>query len=188
MCNHFVENYENMSDLALLELCKSGDNQAVAILIARYLPMVSARASALQASLSIEHDDLVQEGLIAVYSAIRSFDFHSSSFSTFARLCVDRALIGVARRQTAKKQIPESMVVGLEDVAPGDPEDPEHLLLQKETVSSLYERMNLVLSGFEKQVLKAYLAGMSHIEIATALSTSLKSVNNALTRIRRKLK
>lgn len=177
-----------LSDNELISLCRDSNPVAETVLISRYIPMVSKRVSVLCSASSLDRDDLVQEGLIAVFAAIKSFDLSLSSFSTFARICVDRALIDIVRSEHAKKQIPDALLTSFEELDVPAVVTPELAFIQKEKFLRLYEKFHEILSAFECGVLKAYLTGMSYEEIANSLSTSPKSVNNALTRIRRKLK
>ncbi len=188
MVINFVEKYKNLSDEELVKLCRSFDEAAFAVIIRRYTPMVSAKVSQVFAGISHEHDDLVQEGFIAVLSAINSYDFSSASFATYVRVCVDRALISVFRRENAKKKIPSDMVVGLSDSDIKSPETPESTVLEKESVGDWQFKLKDILSNFEYDVIKAYLSGLSVAEISSLLSVDRKAVNNALCRIRRKLK
>lgn len=188
MSNHFVENYENLSDERLINLCRNGDESAFSEIVTRYLPMVCSRVSSVLKCFPKEYDDFVQEGLIALLSAINSFDYKSSSFSTFARLCVDRALIGIIRKENAKSKIPNSLFIGFEEQIVDEPNTPESLVLEREKVKELYSRLRSDLSQFEFSVLNQYLTGLSHKEISEKLSVDTKAVNNAITRIRRKLK
>lgn len=187
MSNHFLEKHELLSDERLISLCRQGDELAFSILVARYIPMISSRVTSVLSGYHMEHDDYVQEGLIALLSAVNSFDFKSSSFSTYARICVDRVLIDVIRKENAKSKIPGSLVVGFEETDFNEPNTPETLMLQREKVRELMAKLKSGLSGFEFAVLKAYLMGLTHKEIAEKLSVGVRAVNNAITRIRRKL-
>lgn len=187
MSNHFVENNEILSDEHLILLCRQGDESAFSVLVARYLPLVRSRVSSILATTSLEHDDCVQEGLIAFLAAVNSFDFKSSAFSTYLRICVDRVLISLIRRENTKNKIPDSLVIGLEDTDCDEPNTPESLVLEREKVSELVNKLKSELSDLEFSVLNEYLAGLSHREISKKLSVSEKAVNNAITRIRRKL-
>ncbi len=188
MVINFVEKYENLSDEELVRLCRASDEAAFAALILRYTPMVSAKVSEILRDFADDHDDFVQEGLIAVLSAINSYDFSSASFATYVRVCVERSLIGVLRRETAKKKIPSDMVVGLSDSEIKSPENPEAAVLERESVGALQFKLKDILSSFEYDVIKAYLSGLGIEEISLSLCVSKKAVNNALCRIRRKIK
>lgn len=185
----FVENYENLPDSELIRLYNAADDYAISVLLKRYSGMVLSRVSAYLSHYDfLESDDLYQEGMIAVYFAIKSFDFKSSSFSTFARLCIDRAIIDLIRKSYSKKSVPQSMLVEFEDVPVDLSLSPEQICLGKEKLLEFNKKLKTVLSDKEYTVLVAYLSGSSYIEIANKLNISEKAVDNALYRIKRKLK
>ncbi len=183
----FVEKYEKMSDDELVRLSQDGDREAGVAILRRHMGLIKARASFFYNG-TIEMEDLMQEGIIALYQCIKGYDFVSSSFSTFARICVDRALISEVRSQARKKRIPQDKLVSLDEVAPfAELKNPESILIENESVNALENDIKILLSKREYKVLMLYLHNYSIGEIASALSVSEKSVNNTLYRIRSKL-
>ncbi len=189
MGNTFVENYENLSDNELITLSNSFDDYAVAVILKRYSGMILSRVSSYIKMYSfLESDDLYQEGMIAVYFAIKAYDHKSSSFSTFARLCVDRAIVDLIRKSCSKKSIPYNMFVELEDTTVDANLTPEQICLGKEKLFEFNKKLKTLLTNKEYLVLMEYLSGLSYMEISKKLSITEKSVDNALCRIKQKLK
>ena len=185
--------YSKIEDSDLVIAARSGDEVATARLLERYIPLVSSRASVFNSS-GFEYDDMFQEGMIGLYSAIRSFDeSQGAPFSAFARLCVDRMMVAVLRASARQRRIPGNKLSNLEDsaslaerkIASGDP---EAALIAKEEFLRFQEKANNELSAFEYNVLTAFISGLNYSEISAKLGVAEKSVDNALQRIRRKLK
>ena len=180
-------------DNELVIAARGGDELATSELLRRYIPLVSSRASVFSSS-AFEYDDMFQEGMIGLYGAIRSFDIsQGASFSSFARLCVDRMLVAVLRASSRQRRIPGSKICNLEDgshlvekklIA----KDPEAVLIAKEEFRRFQEKASNELSDFEYSVLTAFISGCNYSEISEKLGVPEKSVDNALQRIRRKLK
>ena len=184
---NFVESYENLSDNDLVYLTQKCDSEAGVSLLRRYMPLIKSRASYFYNG-SVEMEDLVQEGIIALYQGIKKYKTTLSSFSTFARICVDRALISVVRSQARKKQIPYNKLITLKDnLSLIDDGNPENILIESETFSALHKNIEGVLSKREYKTLMLFLHSYSIKEISALLDSSEKSVNNTLYRIRNKL-
>ena len=188
--------YDKTADEELVLLARGGDDGAFQRLIDRYAPMAKSRARAFSRA-GLEADDLAQEGLIGLLGAIRVYDSKQASFSTFARLCIDRMLVSAVRQAGRQKRIPTERLIAADgpeerparaSVTFGDENNPESILIAREEAERLRRRAGDTLSGFEYQVLSAYLSGESYEEIAQQLHTTTKSVDNALQRIRRKLR
>ncbi len=145
-----------------------------------------------------ELDDLMQEGMIGLYRAIVSFDASKeANFKTYARICVERAVLNAIKSANSKGNIPLNNSIAL-DTVPKDDEDeeiftavdetnPESILISKEKYKKLFEKATQNLSVFEKNVLELYLDGLSYVEIAERLNKTPKSVDNGLTRIKSKI-
>ena len=133
-------------------------------------------------------NEAVQEATIALYNAIKTYDSQRSSFSTFASLCIKRAVISFVRKNGAQKNIPDEMLSSLEGADISDNLTPEEIIIEKEDYESLTQSIKLELSKMEFEVLQMFLAGMSYTDIAESLNTNEKAVDNALSRIRKKLK
>ncbi len=176
---------KNLNVNELIIKAQSGDEQACRQLLLANTDIVRARAA--YYSPAGECDDFFQEGMFALYSAIQDYNF-SSAFSTFARLCVDRRLIGMLRRRSLKKTVPEDKFVSFTDLISSPLDSPEEQLVSKEEQSLFWERVRTELSAFECSVLKTYLDCGSINKTAAILGKDLKAVNNALFRMRTKLK
>ena len=190
------QQYNNLSDRELARLFLSGDEDAAVTLISRYLPLVRSRASAF-ASAGDSFEDLCQEGTIGLLAAMRGYDPEKSSFATFARLCIDRVLISAERLKTRRKNIPENSIIAIdgdeddnlnEKLSSGDVNDPEAIIIRREDYMRLMLKVANELTPLESKVLNLYVSGNSYGEIAKRLDISSKAVDNALQRIRRKLK
>lgn len=183
----FFQKKTDIKDSELVELIKKGQYELFHTLIKRYQPYINATASSLSSSKN-EVEDLVQEGNIALYSAVQAFDSEKANFKTFAARCIKNAMVDVLRKHTAKHKIPDALVASFDDVEPEDNNTPEKIFFDNESYKLLTDSINLELSKFEHKVLSAHLSGMSYSDIAEVLDISVKSVDNSLRRVREKLK
>lgn len=182
-------------DEALVVHAQQGDDAAYAFLISRYVSLVKSRAFGYRDS-DVEPEDLAQEGMIGLTMAIRSYRRGlGASFRTYAGLCIDRAIISAVRLTLRSKEIPSSSLVPIEDLEEGGHSlsaglegDPEWAVLAEDEKGRLRERFARFLSPLELDVLLLYLGGCSYEEIAERLDSTSKAVDNALQRVRRKLK
>ena len=126
--------------------------------------------------------------MFALYSAVQNYDPQKSSFSTFATLCIKRSVIGVLKSLTQGKVVPEELITSIEETDLADSNTPEKIFFDKEDFKALTDNIKLELSPMEYKVLELYLAGYRYAVIADKLGLNEKSVNNALCRIRKKLK
>lgn len=187
MLRIFVEKYNNLSDEELITKIRQNDDDAFETLFLRYLPRIKYLISK-NTTGSNEVDDLLQDATISFYYAVQMFDFSSSSFPTFLSLCIERSLKSTIKKASAKKRIPSSMLVYLDDIksnmkvnsAEDEFFDKDETVLKKKNIISK-------LSDLEISVLKSFLKTGSYQLTAKELSLSRKSVDNALFRIRRKL-
>lgn len=180
------------SDNRLIELTRRGQNRAFDVLAQRYLPLIRLKAS-LYGGAKTEFDDFIQEGFLAFLHAVKSFDAEAAaSFSTYAGICIERRFKSVYKSEKRLKNIPSDRLVPLTDGAlekKGEAgASPEQELIDKEAYHQMMVRIQTELTVFEQKVLSFYLSGLSYARTADALKTSVKSVDNALQRIRRKLK
>lgn len=190
--------YANLSDNSLQAKAAAGDRGAEEALSERYMRLVRICARPLFLA-GGSSEDLIQEGMIGLLSAIRSFDPESgSSFHTFAELCIRTRLLSAVKSASRKKHLPLNDGLSLEQLSedPGSqlsatPEvfrqDPENLVLARESKEELYAVFSRCLSKMENRVLTCYLDGLSYREIAAILNKDEKAVDNAVQRIRRKL-
>ena len=179
-----------MEERELLKLAKT-DELAVEKLLTQYKPLV-IKIARRYFLVSGDIDDLVQEGMIALYKAINTFDeSKEASFKTFATLCVTRQLQSLIRKENTQKNsmlwdLIDNELVQRHDVAT-DIENPEAVAISNQNMEYIDNQIKLLLSKFEIQILKKYLKGESYNQIAQETKVSKKSVDNALARVRAKL-
>ena len=182
------------SDEQLVVRAKDGDDEALTALIQRYAPFVRMRAGAYGVK-ELDADDLYQEGMIALLTAVRNYCAGlNSSFRTFASVCINNKLNSALRAHMREKNAPMRGYLSLSE--PEVPEealtahtlDPEQLVIQSEETDARNRRIETLLSLFERQVLKLYLSSYSYEEMSKQLGSSTKAVDNALQRVRRKLR
>ena len=193
--------YQDMPDEDIVALCRTGDAVAVEYLLNKYKNFVRSKARS-YFLIGADHEDIVQEGMIGLYKAIRDFRPEKlASFRAFAELCITRQIITAIKTATRQKHIPLNSYVSLNkplydeesdrtllDVcAEGHSANPEELLISQEDLRGIHQKIDEVLSGLEQEVLAAYLDGKSYQEIADMLGRHVKSIDNALQRVKRKL-
>ncbi len=190
------EIFEEMSDEMLALLAKEGSDEALTNLIQRYVPLVYRRARTYAKS-GLDEDDLFQEGMIALLKAVRNYRSDlEGSFKTFAVVCINNKLISAIAAHMRDKNAPMRGYLSLSDSDVSEEQladssvrsDPEFLVIQNEEADARNRRIETLLSIFERQVLKLYLSSYSYDEMATNLGSSTKAVDNALQRVRRKLR
>lgn len=196
----FANKYENNTDEELVEKIKAGDKSAQACLFERYKDIVNMKANKFYI-IGAEREDMAQEGLIGLYKAIKSYDGEKqNSFKTFANLCIERQLITAIKSSNRQKHIPlnSSFSLNLSAYEENDDttvmdvldtktaEDPLDTITKKEYLEFVESKIDESLSSFEKQVLNRYIQGESYNDIASKLDTPIKSVDNAIQRIRKK--
>ena len=176
-----------LTDEEIVARIQTGNFEDLQTVLDRYLPVILFYAR--QYRKEKDQEDAIQEATIALYSAIRRYDPDKSSFRTFANLCIERSVLSGARCSLRKSKVPEELLASLDEgIEIPDGNDPQEILLQKERYRDLTDQIRLELSGLEYAVLSSFLSGSRYQEIAKKLSISEKSVDNALARIRRKLK
>ena len=193
--------YQQMNDEQVVEMCHQGDSEAEEYLLNKYKNFVRAKARS-YFLIGADHEDIVQEGMIGLYKAIRDFKPEKlSSFRAFAELCITRQIITAIKTATRQKHIPLNSYVSLNKplydeesdrtlldvIMEGRISDPEELIINQESLGNIHTKINESLSGFEQEVLEAYLDGKSYQEIAAELGRHVKSIDNALQRVKRKL-
>lgn len=182
----------NLSDEQLSLLASQGNDEAMALLIARVAPIAKAKAS-IYGNLRVSEDDLVQEGMLGFLDAVRTFDAEKGvPFKAYAGSCINNRILSAIRESLNNKNIVLSKAVSLdneasakESSASGDPAD---ILSVNESVEYIMNLIEEELSDFEKSVIKRFLAKKSYSEIAGELECSEKAVDNAMQRIRKKLR
>ena len=192
---------EFRSDEEIVMEAKGGDIIALEFLINKYKNFVKAKARS-YFLIGADREDIIQEGMIGLYKAIRDFrDDKLSSFRAFAELCITRQIITAIKTATRQKHIPLNSYVSLNkpiydedsdrtllDILSGTKiTDPEELMINREEYKDIEFKMGEILSELEWQVLTLYLEGKSYQEIAVDLQRHVKSIDNALQRVKRKL-
>lgn len=186
MCKFQNRTYSEFSDDELIRLVRENDNNAYIMLLERYTPMIKSIVG--KFADSSNRDDLTQEANISFYYAAQFFDFQSSSFKTFSSVCVERGVLAVLKKNTAKKRIPANLIVPLsDDEVVNVSSDPLNLFIERENSETVLEEIERRLSKFELSVLKSFLATGSYDQTAERLCVPKKSVDNALLRVRKKL-
>lgn len=178
--------FSRCTDEELVKQIVDGNDESLHILIEKYTGLIKKKAMSLCPL--ADADDMLQEGIIALYSAVVVYDNSLSSFSTFANLCIERSLISAYRKLFNKKQVPENVIVSIEDNEKPVIVTPESLLIEKEERLVFTEKIKEVLSDFELKVLYQYLTNNSYDIIAEHLSVDKKAVNNAMVRLRKKIR
>ena len=196
------QGFESMTDEEVVALAQQdGEDAALEYLLNKYKNFVRAKARS-YFLIGADHEDIVQEGMIGLYKAIRDYrEDRLSSFRAFAELCVTRQIITAIKTATRQKHIPLNSYVSLnrpifeEDsdrtlldvITEETPSNPEEMLIYREDLSVIEGRIGSLLSDLEKQVLVRYVEGKSYVEISAEMNRHVKSIDNALQRIKRKL-
>lgn len=195
------ETFKTMSDEQIVALAQAGNGEAMEYIVDQYTGFVRKR-SVPYFLVGAEREDLVQEGLIGLYKAVKTFDTEKrASFKTFAEVCIVRQMITAVKSSTRKKNSPLNHYVSIHG-ADGDADsfdgntyqmledtkniNPESIMIEKEDAKGMEFELSKLLSDFENKVLGLYLSGASYKEIATWLGKEPKAVDNALTRIKHK--
>ena len=193
--------FKDMTDEEIAALAQASDGEALEYLLNKYKNFVRSRARS-YFLIGADHEDIVQEGMIGLYKAIRDYrEDRLSSFRAFAELCITRQIISAIKTATRQKHIPLNSYVSLNRPVYADDSErtlldvisesvttnPEELLISQESLSDIEACIGEVLSPFEKEVLALYLDGHSYQEISRKLDRHTKSVDNALQRVKRKI-
>ncbi|UFJ40637.1 RNA polymerase sporulation sigma factor SigH [Brevibacillus humidisoli] len=196
-----LNQFELMSDEEVVDLVRENDTDALEYLIGKYRNFVRAKARS-YFLIGADREDIVQEGMIGLYKSIRDFRGDKlTSFKAFAELCITRQIITAIKTATRQKHIPLNSYVSLDkpiydedsdrtllDVICGTKvTDPEELFINREEFDDIEGKMSEILSDLERQVLMLYLDGRSYQQIAVDLNRHVKSIDNALQRVKRKL-
>ena len=196
--------YEGYSDEELIDRLRQGEEQIIDYIMDKYKNLVRNKAKSMFI-LGADNDDLIQEGMIGLFKAVRDYDAgRDASFYTFADLCVSRQMYTAVQASRREKHAPLNSYISLyADMTESDQEgnaelvnalasgtgtNPEELLIDKENVANIEAIIDKELSSFEKQVLDLYITGMSYSQIAKVLGRDDKSTDNALQRLKAKIK
>ena len=193
--------FEGLSDEQIVKLAQEADGTALEFLLNKYKNFVRSKARS-YFLIGADHEDIVQEGMIGLYKSIRDYKEEKlSSFRAFAELCITRQIITAIKTATRQKHIPLNSYISLNKpiydeesdrtlldvITEGWVTNPEELLISREDIGAIEGRIGEMLSDLEKRVLFRYLEGKSYQEISAEMGRSLKSIDNALQRVKRKL-
>ena len=198
------DSYGEYSDEELIVLLRDGENDITDYIMEKYKGMVKTKAKSMYL-LGGDSNDLIQEGMIGLFKAIRDYDIgRDASFATFADLCVARQMYTAVQAAGRKKHAPLNSYVSLyagngsdkaeeekellDSLVSRDEQNPEELLIDRENVERIEKAIESELSSFERQVLDLYLTGMKYTEIARVLGKDDKSTDKALQRCRSKIR
>jgi len=198
-----VNNYEQKTDEALVEEIVAGNSEAMDFLMNKYKNLVRSRARTLFL-VGADKEDLIQEGMIGLYKAIRDFNAEKTvSFRSFAELCINRQMYSAIKGSNTKKNQPLNDYISIDSMEGPEGQEnpverllganfeknknPEQLMLDKEAADVLSYTLVGHLSEMERQVLQYYMKDMNYSQIAAALGKEPKAVDNALQRIKKKL-
>ena len=197
----FNYNFENNNDEEILLEIKNGNDKALDYLISKYKNLVNSKVT-IYYIIGAEKEDIVQEGLIGLFKAIKDYDgTKQNSFKSFASLCIERQIITAIKTSNRQKHLPLNSSLSLNNtindndnessfldiINAQNVEDPLETITKKEYYTNIKEKLNANLSDFEKKVLYSYIEGNSYISIAEKLDMPVKSIDNAIQRIRKKL-
>ena len=196
-----MKKYQEVSDEEVVGSAKKGDELATEYLFNKYKNFVRIKAKS-YFLVGADREDIIQEGMIGLYKAIRDYKFDKlTSFRAFAELCITRQIITAIKTATRQKHIPLNSYISLNKPAYDEESDrtmmdiissstvtdPEEVFLNNELSKDLRERIQENLSSLESQVLNCYLEGKSYQEMANELKRHIKSIDNALQRVKRKI-
>ncbi|TGA96853.1 RNA polymerase sporulation sigma factor SigH [Sporolactobacillus shoreae] len=193
--------FRSLDDEKILEVVHDGNGDALEYLIYKYKNFVRAKAKA-YFLVGADREDIIQEGMIGLYKAIRDYRGDKlASFKAFAELCITRQMITAVKTATRQKHIPLNSYVSLDRpiydeesertlmdvVGETHSSNPEQLLISREEYDDIEAKLSKVLSDLERDVLNQYLDGRTYQEISADLKRHVKSIDNALQRVKRKL-
>lgn len=192
--------YTTLNDEDVILLIHNGQSEATEYMLKKYAPLVKKSIRTLYL-IGADTEDLSQEGMIGLFKAIQSYKKESNaSFYTFAKLCIDRQIYSAIKASNRKKHLPLNSYISfysktneedtelIENLEASNESNPEHIILDRENTNVIEDLIEEHLSKMEKQVLSLYLDGQSYADIATTLGKPNKSIDNAIQRIREKIK
>ena len=194
--------FDNLTDEDIVAKIKEGNEQALSYLLEKYQTLVNKKVSK-YFMIGAEKEDIAQEGMIGLYKAIKGFDPNKqNTFKTFANICIERQLITAIKSSNRQKHIPLNSYLSLNNTAYDNSEeegaelidtfnsktieDPLDTIMKQEYYKEIENAIDKSLSKFERQVLDRFIKGESYVAIAQKLDSPVKSVDNAIQRIRKK--
>ena len=195
-----VDEYQKLADEELIQKLREGDERIMDYILEKYKPLVLRKANAMFL-IGGDTDDLIQEGMIGLFKAIRDYrSDRETSFFHFAELSINRQLYSAVEASNRKKHVPLNTYVSFysqtteegkslaETLLTDQMDDPEQLVIEQENFTAFWEQLREQLSALERQVLDAYLEGKNYRQIAEKLGKSPKTIDNALSRIKGKIR
>lgn len=182
------EKYHGLTDDELMERLRGGETDIMEYMLNKYKPLVKRQARTMYL-IGGENDDLIQEGMIGLFKAIRGYrKSGESSFYTFAELCITRQMYTAVQASNRMKHAPLNSYISL-DEEPGIllESNPEDLLIDQENLENRYDQIDKRLSNLEKLVLELYLEGKTYGQIAAIIGKNEKAVDNSIQRLKKKL-
>lgn len=186
--------FDSISDEELISRLRDGETIIEDYLMEKYKGLVRQKARAMFL-IGGDTDDLIQEGMIGLFKAVRDFQpGREATFATFARMCIDRQIYSAIQNSNRQKHLPLNSYVSLNQEDESSPiwelsvENPEEIIIDQETTRDLQQKISDYLSPMENKVLDMYLKGEGYVEIGRILGKSPKSIDNALQRIRAKIR
>lgn len=197
-----TDEYKDLSDEEIIDKVRQGNEKALSYLLEKYKELVKMKVGKYYI-IGAEKEDIIQEGMIGLFKAIKTYKSDkNNTFKTFANLCIERQLITAIKSSNRQKHIPLNSYLSLNISAYDNDdedstelianfnnkvvEDPLEMIMKKENYEELEKKIDKSLSDFEKQVLNRFLKGESYVAIAKRLDSPVKSVDNAIQRIRKK--
>lgn len=194
------QDMSTLEESEVLSLAKEGETAAVEFMLNKYKNFVKSKART-YFLIGAEKSDIVQEGMIGLYKAIKDYNPQSgASFRSFADLCITRQIITAIKTATRQKHMPlnsyislnkntddESDTAMIDSISESRHLDPEEIMINKERMSFIESKLSSSLSTYETNVLRGYIAGKNYAEISAELGKSEKSIDNALQRIKKKI-
>ncbi len=195
-----MADYQEMSDEQLIGQLRSGDSGVMDYILDKYKPLVRKKANAVFL-IGGETDDLIQEGMIGLFKAVRDYDEgKEASFFSFAELCITRQLYKAVEASNRKKHAPLNTYISFysetgeegyslaETLTTGGMGDPEQMIIDQENLKQFWDGLREHLSSMEQQVLDEYLQGNNYQQIAEHMNKPSKTIDNALQRIKTKVR
>ena len=189
------EQLSGMTDEQLVQSAQAGDAESLTVLVERYKRLIDREVGEFS-KIGLDREDILQEALIGLYRAIQSYDSRKEArFKTYAMVCIRNGWISAVRFGSSSRHTPLNNSISLDDLwqdalqlVDESAVNPESWLIHQEWVKQWQEQIQTLLSDFERDVLRLYLTGFSYDDMAKKLSSTAKAVDNALQRVRRKLR
>ena len=195
-----MKEYQNFKDEELIKKLRAGDERIMDYILDKYKPLVRKKANTMYL-IGGDTDDLIQEGMIGLFKAIRDYEEEKeASFYHFADLCISRQIYTVVESSNRKKHAPLNSYVSLysgmndngvvlaDSLTTSAMENPEQMMIEQENLVLFMEQLKERLSKMEREVLDFYLSGLNYLQIALQMEKSPKAIDNALQRIKSKIR